>query len=165
MRQHRWQGWHAVPTPRTVCMHCHVPGASTAALAAGRNSHSLHRCYISTFPPPRHEKAHFWHAAAIPPRCTSSTHPQPQAGWTPQAPGLCPLSGSTDKARAEQQVKGGTIRLRQGCGERVGAERDKRNGRARPPVSNPPLPGDSAKMPIDGISSITEREGSYGPGS
>lgn len=139
-----------------------MPGASTSALATGRNSHHLHRCQISTFPPLRREKARFQHAAVIPPRCVSSTHPQPQAGWTFQAPELCPFSGGMDKARAEQQVKGGTVCLHQGCGEGVGGERDKRNGRAQPQASNPPLPGDSAKMPIDGISSITEREGSHG---
>lgn len=64
----------------------------------------------------------FQQAAVIPPCWVSSTHPWPQLGWTLQAPGLCPFSGSTDKARAEQQVKGGTIRLHQGCGERVGSQ-------------------------------------------
>lgn len=125
----------------------------TRTTISRRNSCHLHRCHFSTFSPPRHEKACFQHAAAHP----SRSHGRDGSSKPPE---LCPFSSGTDKARAEQQVKGGTLHPHQGCREGVGAERDKRNGRAQ---SNPPLPGDSAKTPIDGISSITKREGLNGP--
>lgn len=47
----------------------------------------------------------------------------------------------------------------------MGAEGDKRKERARPAASHQPSPGDSTKMPIDGISSRTERPGSRSPAS
>lgn len=47
---------------------------------------------------------------SVSPARSRASLPQPQAGWTLQAPELCPFSGGTDKARAEQQVKGGTLR-------------------------------------------------------
>lgn len=97
------------------------------------------------------------------------TRAQPRAGCALKAtelcPWLCPFPDGTDKARDEGQVSGGTVRLSQGRTEGVGAEGDKRNERARPPASHQPLPGDSTKMPIDGISSRTERPGSRSPAS
>jgi len=128
------------------------------ALIGGMNSHHLHGCQINTFPPLGCEK--MCPARSRDPSPAHKQHlPAATDGMDPPSPGALPLL----PWRGQSQVKGGTTRLHQGCGEGVGAERDKRNGRAWPQAWNPPLPGDSVKTPIDGISSITEREGSPGP--
>lgn len=131
----------------TNCPGAAWPDANTSALTPRKNSKLAPRTQISTSRP---------RSLCL---CSADLGTA-RSRTSPRRHRAVPLALPLPRRHAQSPGRGaGKRSLRQGRTEGVGAEGDKRKERARPAASHQPSPGDSTKMPIDGISSRTERPG------